>query len=195
MSKNFDYCVDLPEKLENLLKQGELIGEGHNGVVFLLPDNMVIKFFRDKKVWHDESSILLKTKKSRFFPRVYYLGRNYIVREYVDGIRLDKYLKKNKLDEKICCELYEMIFDFNKLKFSRIDLRCKDIFVRRDSTLKVIDPKNNYKKTVKYPRHLMKGLYKRDCLEDFLKYVENRDFQKYTYWKYKIQVYLKYNIK
>lgn len=49
MSKNFDYCVDLPEKLEILFKQGELIGEGHNGVVFLLPNDMVIKFFREKK--------------------------------------------------------------------------------------------------------------------------------------------------
>lgn len=195
MSKNFDYCVDLPEKLEKLLKEGELIGEGHNGVVFLLPGNMVIKFFRDKKVWHDESSILLKTKKSRFFPKIYSLGKNYIVREYVDGVRLDKYLKNNKLDEQVCSELYEMILDFRKLKFSRIDVRCKDIFVTGDYKLKVIDPKNSYKKTVKYPRHLMKGLYKRDSLDDFLKYIENRDFEKYAYWKYKIQVYLKYNIK
>lgn len=195
MSKNFDYCVDLPEKLEILFKQGELIGEGHNGVVFLLPNDMVIKFFREKKVWQDESSILIKTKKSRFFPNIHYMGKNYIVREYVDGIRLDKYLKKNKLNEHICSELYEMICDFKRLKFSRIDVRCKDIFVLENGNLKVIDPKNNYKKTVKYPRHLMKGLYKRDCLEVFLKYLENRDFEKYTYWKYKIQAYLKYNIK
>lgn len=69
MSKNFDYCVNLPEKIEILFKQGEYLGEGHNGVVFLLPDNMIIKFFRNKKVWKDESSILLKTKDSDFFLR------------------------------------------------------------------------------------------------------------------------------
>ncbi|SHJ98427.1 hypothetical protein SAMN02745163_02994 [Clostridium cavendishii DSM 21758] len=195
MSKNFDYCVNLPEKIEILFKQGEYLGEGHNGVVFLLPDNMIIKFFRNKKVWKDESSILLKTKRSRFFPKIYYLGENYIVREYVEGIRLDKYLKKNELSEKLCKELYEMVEDFKKLKFTRQDLRCKDIFVQLDGSIKIIDPKNNYKKVVKYPRHLMKGLYKKECLEVFLNYVCEQDFKKYTYWKYKIESYLKYQVK
>lgn len=88
-----------------------------------------------------------------------------------------------------------MVEDFKKLKFTRQDLRCKDIFVQLDGSIKIIDPKNNYKKVVKYPRHLMKGLYKKECLEVFLNYVCEQDFKKYTYWKYKIESYLKYQVK
>lgn len=190
MSKNFDYSVDLPSEIEKEFKMAELLGEGHNGVVFLLPNNRVIKFFRRYEVWYDESYILKMAQKSRFFPKVYECGKGYIIRDYVGGIRLDKYLKSNSLTEKICEELYLMIRDFEKIKFKRLDLRCKDLFVQDNENIIIIDPKNNYKKTVTYPRHLMKGLSKKQCLDYFLNYIEKRDFRRYVYWDYKINKYL-----
>ncbi len=69
-----------------------------------------------------------------------------ILYEYVDGIRLDKYLRRGNLDEELCKELYLMILEFERLGFKRIDIRCKDIYIQDDYTLKIIDPKNNYKK-------------------------------------------------
>ncbi|MFR1314902.1 MAG: hypothetical protein ACLSBN_04345 [Clostridium perfringens] len=45
-----------------------------------------------------------------------------------------------------CKELYLMILEFERLGFKRIDIRCKDIYIQDDYTLKIIDPKNNYKK-------------------------------------------------
>ena len=54
-----------------------------------------------------------------------------------------------------------MILEFERLGFKRIDIRCKDIYIQDDYTLKIIDPKNNYKKRVSFPRHLFKGLFKR----------------------------------
>ena len=40
MSKNFDYSLkDISSNLEKSLKEAELLGEGHNGVVFLLKSN------------------------------------------------------------------------------------------------------------------------------------------------------------
>ena len=68
MAKNYCYSVNLSEKAEELLKQGEYLGEGHNGVVFLLPDNNVMKIFKSKDVLSDESSILYRTRKSKYFP-------------------------------------------------------------------------------------------------------------------------------
>lgn len=190
MSKNFDYSLkNLSYTLEKSLREGSFLGEGHNGVVFLLEENKVIKIFRRVTVWNDESSILRRVGKSRFFPKMYESKEGYIVREYVEGIRLDKYLRRDSLDERLCKELYLMILDFEKLGFKRIDIRCKDIYIQNDYTLKIIDPKNNYKKRVSYPRHLFKGLYKRNELDRFLNYLFKMDKKRALVWKNKFEEY------
>ena len=190
MSKNFDYSLkDISSNLEKSLKEAELLGEGHNGVVFLLKNNRAIKIFRRMSVWKDESSILKKVRKSRFFPRIYEAKPGYIIREYVGGVRLDKYLRRGNLDEELCKELYLMILEFERLGFKRIDIRCKDIYIQDDYTLKIIDPKNNYKKRVSFPRHLFKGLFKRDELNRFLNYVAEIDEKRAHIWREKFEIY------
>lgn len=190
MSKNFDYSLkNLSHKIEESLRKSSFLGEGHNGVVFLLEENKVIKIFRRVNVWQDESSILKRVEKSRFFPKMYECKEGYIVREYVEGVRLDKYLRRDSLDESLCKELYLMILDFEKLGFKRIDIRCKDIYIQNDYTLKIIDPKNNYKKRVSYPRHLFKGLYKRNELDRFLDYLFKVDKKRAVVWKNKFEEY------
>ena len=168
MSKNFDYSLkDISSNLEKSLKEAELLGEGHNGVVFLLKNNKAIKIFRRMSVWKDESSILKRVRKSR----------------------LDKYLRRGNLDEDLCKELYLMILEFERLGFKRIDIRCKDIYIQDDYTLKIIDPKNNYKKRVSFPRHLFKGLFKRDELNRFLNYVAEIDEKRAHIWREKFEIY------
>lgn len=190
MSKNFDYSLkDISSNLEKSLKEAELLGEGHNGVVFLIKNNRAIKIFRRMSVWKDESSILKRVRKSRFFPRIYESKPGYIIREYVDGVRLDKYLRRGNLDEELCKELYLMILEFERLGFKRIDIRCKDIYIQDDYTLKIIDPKNNYKKRVSFPRHLFKGLFKRDELNRFLNYVAKIDEKRAHIWREKFEIY------
>ena len=190
MSKNFDYSLkDISSNLEKSLKEAELLGEGHNGVVFLLKNNKAIKIFRRMSVWKDESSILKRVRKSRFFPRIYEAKPGYIIRAYVDGVRLDKYLRRGNLDEDLCKELYLMILEFERLGFKRIDIRCKDIYIQDDYTLKIIDPKNNYKKRVSFPRHLFKGLFKRDELNRFLNYVAEIDEKRAHIWREKFEIY------
>lgn len=190
MSKNFDYSLRyVSNSLEKDLMKGEFLGEGHNGVVFLLKNNRVIKIFRRMNVWKDESSILKRVRKSRFFPKIYETKEGYIIREYVEGVRLDKYLRNENLDRDLCKELYLMILEFEKLGFKRIDIRCKDIYIQNNYKLKIIDPKNNYKKKVSFPRHLFKGLFKRDELNRFLSYVDEVDKKRAHIWREKFELY------
>ncbi|MGL4989789.1 MAG: hypothetical protein ACRC57_01300 [Sarcina sp.] len=192
MSKNFDYSSkEVSLKIEKALKSAEKIGEGHNGVVFLFKDGKTIKFFRRHSAWQDEAYILQKVKGSKFFPKIIEVGDNYIVRDYVDGIRLDKYLRTNKIDKYLARSLYEMILEFERLKFRRLDIRCKDIFYNiEEKRVKIIDPKNNYSKKVSYPRHLMKGLYKKNALDEFLMYILKFDRKKGKVWREKIDTYI-----
>ena len=193
MSKNFDYSSNyVTNDVEKNLKTAKKIGEGHNGVVFLFKDGRTIKFFRRRDAWKDESYILKKVEGSKYFPKIKEVGDNYIVREYVEGERLDKYLKTHQMDKRLAATLYEMICEFEKLKFRRLDIRCKDIFYdEKKGTIKIIDPKGNYSKKVSYPRHLMKGLFKRDALKIFLNFVNSIDNKKASTWEFKIRAYLK----
>ncbi|MGL4740061.1 MAG: hypothetical protein ACRC41_04555 [Sarcina sp.] len=197
MSKNFDYSSkDVSKSVEKALRKGEKIGEGHNGVVFLLEDGNIIKFFRRHGAWLDESYILKRVKGSKFFPKIIEIGDNYIVREFVAGERLDKYLKTNSMDKALAKALFEMTKEFEKLKFKRVDIRCKDIFYNIDEKkIMIIDPKKNYDKKVSYPRHLMKGLYKKDALTTFLNFMKDFDEKKAVIWSVKIEAYLKSNKK
>lgn len=184
MGKNFDYSLDnISKDLERELREAKLLGEGHNGVVFLLKNNRAIKIFRRNSVWKDESDILKRVGKSRFFPKVYEAKKGYIIRECVIGERLDKYLKKNNLDIDICKELYSMILEFERIGFKRIDIRCKDIYIQKNKKIKIIDPKNNYKKVVTFPRHLFKGLFKKGQLSFFFEYLDRVNLEKSNLWR------------
>lgn len=168
MKKNFAYSADFDEYTEKLFREAKYLGEGHNGVVYELPNKKAIKIFLRKKVCNDEGSILAKTNGSKYFPYMYKRGKFYVIRDLVDGIRLDKHIKENGLSERLVRNIYELLLEFKRLKFKKLDIRCKDVYVSEDEKLMIIDPKKAYSRKVDYPRHLMKGLCKVGVLDEFL---------------------------
>ena len=64
----------------------------------------------------------------------------------VEGIQLDKYIKKNGLNLELTKNIYKLIKEFKRLDFSKIDTRCKDVYVKDDCTIMLIDPKKCYKR-------------------------------------------------
>jgi RIO-like serine/threonine protein kinase len=194
-NKKCGYYIQLDDIAEKFLRIGQFLGEGHNGIVYLLPDDKVIKIFKDKKVCESEFNILKKTTKSKHFPQIYYHGSNYIVRSYARGVRLDYYIKENGLDYNAAYSIIELLKEFKKLGFTKLDIRCKDLYLDENFYLNVIDPKNNYSKHCIYPRHLMKGLNKLGVLGDFLDAVNSEYTEVYDDWSFRIKRYLKRGIK
>lgn len=192
MKKNFAYSADFDENTERLFREATYLGQGNNGVVYELPENKVIKLFLSQKVCNDEGNILAKTKGSKYFPRLYTKGKLYIVREMVQGEQLDKYIKKNGLSDKLIENIYNLLREFKRLKFKKIDTRCKDILVSDNERLMIIDPKKAYVRKVDYPRHLMKGLYKLGVLDRFLNGISEIDKTTSREWKEKFNKYCEY---
>ena len=87
--------------------------------------------------------------------------------------------------------MYRLINEFKALKFTKLDARCRDIYVNENERVKVIDPKQCYKRKVDYPRHLMKGLEGIDCLEIFLSGIYSIDKKTAQEWNKKIDQYFK----
>lgn len=178
-----------------MLRTSEFLGSGHNGIVYLLPDNKIIKIFKNKKICEKEYNIFNKTRKSKYFPKVYEYGAYYIVRDYAFGQQLDKYIKKHGINKEISRNIMKLIIEFKRLKFNKLDIRCKDLYLKDDFSITVIDPKNNYSKKVIYPRHLMKGLNHLGVLDEFLSLVNDENPEIYDLWNSKFKQYLEENIK
>lgn len=190
MKKNFGYSADFDDSTEMLFREATYLGQGNNGIVYELPEKKAIKIFLTQKVCNDESNILLNTNGSRYFPRIYKRGKLYIVRDMVEGERLDDYIKKNGLSKKLIRNIYSLLQEFKRLKFKKLDIRCKDIYVSINEELMIIDPKKAYKRRVDYPRHLMKGMKRIGILEEFLLGISEIDKEKAFMWEEKFQEYI-----
>ena len=97
MARSYGYSANFDKEIESLFKDAVLLGEGHNGIVYELPGNKALKIFLDKKVCRNEAEILFKVKKSKYFPRIHKFGELYILREMVNGKRLDHYIEESGL--------------------------------------------------------------------------------------------------
>lgn len=192
MNDNSYYDMYITNFNINLL-DCKFIGKGHNGTVFLLPDsNKIIKICTEEESCISEYDILEKVNGNKYFPKVYGMCGNYMIRDYVTGEILKDYIKKNGLTKEMSIKIIELLEEFNKLKFTKQDIRCKDIIVQKDGTLKVIDPKNFYNKHRIFPRHLSKGLYKLGVIDYFLDTMKKERYEQYKKWNGKIRNYIKY---
>lgn len=189
MKKNHCYSAEFDDKTEALFREAVFLGQGNNGIVYKLPENKVIKIFVEEKVCNDESFILSKTKGSKYFPKLYKRGNLYVVREMVEGVQLDKYIKKHGLSREIAKNIYKITKEFKRLEFSKIDSRCKDLYVGKGESIMIIDPKKCFNRKVNYPRHLMKGFLKLGVLDKFLDYIGELDKKKSREWKNKFNKY------
>lgn len=194
MPRTYSYSADFDSETEELFKSATFLGEGHNGIVYSLPGDKAIKIFKEIKCCKEEGEILKRVNRSKFFPKVYKLGKFYIVRDEVRGERLDHYIKKNGFNYEISQGLYQMIEEFYRLKFTKLDARCRDIYVTKSNRIMVIDPKQSYTKKVNFPRHLMKGLEKLGVLESFLEDIEIIDKKIAKDWRKRYNQYLQNNV-
>ncbi|WP_032122968.1 protein kinase [Clostridium amazonitimonense] len=169
----------------------EFLGRGNNGIVYLLPDGNVIKICFEHKSFEREYAILEAVNGNKYFPRLYEVGGNYMIRECVPGESLSHYIAKNGLDEELSLKIIELLKEFISLNFTKIDIRCKDIFVQPNGILKVIDPKKFYTKERSFPRHLSKGLYKLGVLDTFLQALKDNEPKFYKSWYPEIDKYIK----
>jgi len=57
MDEKVNYYIQLNSRVEKMLRTSEFLGSGHNGIVYMLPNQRVIKIFKDKRVCGKEYSI------------------------------------------------------------------------------------------------------------------------------------------
>lgn len=158
------------------------IGEGHNGKIYRMTDGRIIKIYKDFKAGRKEYSILMSLNGNPHFPKVYECGFNYMIRDYVDGQCLKDYIRKNGIDKVLAMSIINLMEEFKTLNFSKVDIRCKDIFVQNNGNLMVIDPKSTYTRERHYPHKLMKGLSNVNALDTFIQVLKKERPDLYKRW-------------
>ncbi len=170
-------------KSEDLISY-KLIGRGADGSVFQLTEDRCVKVFGNLQTKALELNALQVGQPSTVIPRLYEDGPNYIVMEYVEGISLPQYLKKEKqLPEPIVVKILAMLAELNKVGFDRCDTEVRHILFNENMDIRVIDLKRAFGSVRSTPTKLLKGLKKKGYLEEFLKHVNNLDPGLYKEWK------------
>jgi len=165
------------ERVDAVSPGWEFIGAGNNGIVYSISKDKVIKIFREDITCDREGDILLRVHGNKYFPNLVEIGENYIVREKVEGECLKEIIKRKGLSDKIAKKVVELLNEFQRLGFTRIDVRIKDIYLDDEENIKLIDPKGYFTRRMHYPRHLCKGLKSHGGLNNFLEalYENNTD--------------------
>jgi len=164
------------------IKQCKLLGTGDEGSVYLTPEGFALKIFSNKKNAKDETEILEKANDSRFFPNVIFLADNMMLRQYVSGENLYEFITHNSLSYNLSLEIIELIEDFKRLKFRRINIRNAHIFVNENEKIQIIDPRKIYIKETPYPKDIISILVKLNLFDDFLKNLISYKPELLKYW-------------
>lgn len=181
--KNKDISTNETTNCFNIdLEKCTFLGQGRNGQVYLLPTNKALKIFFKEKNCRHEYEILQSVNGNKHFPKVYAYKDNCIIREYVGGILIKKYIENHGLNRELIISIINLIEDFKKLGFTRLDIRCEHIFVQEDQSIKIIDPRCTYTKVIPYPYSTLSCLNRLGVLETFFNALEEINHELFQNW-------------
>lgn len=160
----------------------QLIGSGTQGKVYKIDSKKCIKIFKKKQSCKNEIKTLLMAQKNSHFPKIYSYGEKHIIREYIDGIELNKYLLSHPLTSDISNKIVEIYEDMYTIGYKRLDSALFHIFLTPLNEIKLIDTAKALKKKTVYPKLIIKGLNDLGYKEEFLKFVKNQRPEIYAKW-------------
>lgn len=161
----------------------EFLGSGTQGSVYKIDEMRCIKIFKKKRSCNDELHSLLLSQIDNHFPKLYSYGDNYIIREYINGTELDKYLSNHKLTKDISCKILELYNSMYYVGFTRLDCALFHIFLTPSNNLRLIDTAKAMKKSYSYPHIIINSLNTLGYKDEFLKFVQSNNPDIYDMWK------------
>lgn len=162
-----------------------MIGKGKQGAVFKISPERCVKIFPDPERCLNESLVLKAAQDANIVPKLFEVGTNYIVMEYINGPSLEQYLKsKGFLPENITKKIVFILKEMKRLKFSRLDARLRHFLMNEKEEMIVIDHANSFIKKDAQPTQLFRDLNELGLLTSFLEQVKQLDPETYMEWRH-----------
>jgi predicted Ser/Thr protein kinase len=143
-----------------------------HGSVYKIDDHKCIKIFKKKITCQNEIETLSMAQGNPIFPKLYDFGEDYIVREFIDGVELDKYLKTNPLTMDVSNKIIKVYEAFGEVGYRRQDTALLHIFINSQGKLRVIDTAKAMYKSTKYPQIILGDLKLLGLKDNFLEHVK-----------------------
>jgi predicted Ser/Thr protein kinase len=150
----------------------QYIGKGMHGTVYKIDEQKCIKIFKKKSTCEKEIETLAMAQGNNFFPKMFDFGEKYIVREFIEGIELDKYLKTNPLTIELSERLINIYETLGQIGYRRQDTALLHIFINTNKDLRLIDTAKAMCKSTKYPSIILNDLKLLGMLNTFLDHVK-----------------------
>jgi putative serine/threonine protein kinase len=165
------------------LKQYPLIGDGKDGEVYKIADDVCVKYFFLQETHQKELEAIKIGQSSKVIPKLYEHGENYIVMEFVQGISLARYLKNERqITPELTKKILAMLDELKRIGFKRLDTEIRHVLINNEGQLKVIDHKRAFTSENDAPTKLMKGFKKFGLTHAFLGHVKSIDPSAYADW-------------
>ncbi|WP_341443089.1 hypothetical protein [Oxobacter pfennigii] len=164
------------------LRELKILGKGTQGKVYRIDSYKCIKVFKRKDECEDELKALIMAQSDIHFPRLISAGEDYIIRECINGIELNKYLQKHALTPEIMSGIIELYEAMAKVGYRRLDSAIFHIFVTPEICLKLIDTAKALKKKTEKPSLILKGLKELNLKDEFLNYARLMRPELYKKW-------------
>jgi predicted Ser/Thr protein kinase len=164
------------------IKELEFLGSGTQGKVYRIDSQKCIKIFKRERVCKEESKTLVMAQIDLHFPRFYENGKDYIIRECINGIDLEKYLSTNPLTPSVSNKIMELYDAIMRVGYNRLDTALFHIFIIPSGELRLIDTSKALKKRAIYPASMLRGLEELGYKKQFLNHVKITRPDLYMKW-------------
>ncbi|MEH7418619.1 RIO1 family regulatory kinase/ATPase [Neobacillus drentensis] len=162
----------------------KLIGEGSQGAVFQLSEDRCVKIYVIPEAAVKEGKALEAAKDTNRVPKVYEVGPNYVVMEYLRGQNLKNYLKQKKnIPESFTKQIIQIRKELKRVGFTRIKTSIGHFIITEGEILKAIDHSDGLTKDDPYNPKMFRDLKDLGLLDTFLKQAKEMDPEIYDDWQ------------
>lgn len=163
----------------------KLVGAGSQGAVFQLDDeDICVKIYVNPNAATKEGKALEAAKDTHIVPRLYEVGPNYVIMEYLKGRNLKDYLKgQQETPESFTGQIIMTRKELKRVGFSRIKTSIGHFVVTKGNVLKAIDHSDGLTMNDPYNPKMFRDLKKLGLLDTFLKQAKKIDPESYDEWQ------------
>lgn len=125
------------------LDECKYIGGSFNSSVYLMKDNKVVKIYKDPIQCRKEYNLLKEPSVCIFFPKIYNFCGHYIIREYIDGVSIVKFINEGEFHGEMAVTLIKFLEKLYINNILHLNIKLEDIFIRKNNNIILLDIVNS----------------------------------------------------
>jgi RIO-like serine/threonine protein kinase len=161
------------------LDECKYIGGNSNSSTYLMKNKDVVKVYTDPYNCKKDFELLTSLQLIDVVPKIYNFCGHYIIREYIIGISLNKYIKQNGLNHVLSLKLITFMDKIYNSNVRNLNINLNNIFIKNDDALILVDVEYCLNKKNIFQK-LFEDLKNLSLLNIFLEDIKNYNLDLYN---------------